>query len=810
MDGEAGTTVADRSTAAVGVANEGGEPPLAAQQDGATSGGTTTDDQTSSSADSGTRSQDQDGPDGTQITAEFPSMAMDDATTVVAAKPGPTGPTGPTSPTGPGAEAAQTTESTRTAELTAPLSDVVVDAAPASSPTATTKLTTAVVPSLTSASAGTTTFDPDARTETIKEPEPELESEPATAPEPEPKRDRKPGQDRSQSGGRGRTAAKDAAEGPSAASAATTGTPGGAAATKGTRPAPGKANSNGTGPKPAAAAVITTSTSSAAASTTAPATTSATTTDAKPAAEAVADSATRPLTKPAVEPAAKPVRSVQPELHSGHKLARRYQLAECVTRIDGFSSWRAVDEKLRRAVGIHVLPADHRRARQVLAAARSAALLGDPRFVQVLDAVEENDLVYVIHEWLPDASSLADLLAAGPLEPHEAYQMVSQVSQGMAAAHREGLAHLRLDPGAVLRTVSGQYRIRGLAVAAALRGLTSERPQRQDTEAIGALLYASLTQRWPYEEDAHGLGGLPKGVGPVAPDQVRAGVHRGLSEIAMRALVNDGATASRQDPPCTTPEELAKAVAGLPRIRPPEQAPPVYPVAAFRQPPAPPGIPAPPQIAAPAPPPALPGRTGRALKWAVSALLLVAIGLGSWQLADALKSREDQPTGHTPTGQKAAQNPTHAAASPLKIVDLKDFDPYGDGTEDPADLGNAHDGNAATYWQTQWYNGADLGNLKPGVGVVVDLGSAKHVSAVTVDFIGADTTAQLLAAPKGTTAMPGALSGFTKVTQGTGAKVTFKPAAGLTTRYLLVWLTSLPPADSGHFRGKISEINVTG
>ena len=106
-----------------------------------------------------------------------------------------------------------------------------------------------------------------------------------------------------------------------------------------------------------------------------------------------------------------------PELHSGHKLARRYRLEECVTRLDGFSSWRAVDEKLRRAVGVHLLPADHPRARAVLAAARSAALLGDPRFVQVLDAVEEDDLVYVVHEWLPDATELTALLAAGPLEP---------------------------------------------------------------------------------------------------------------------------------------------------------------------------------------------------------------------------------------------------------------------------------------------------------------------------------------------------------------------------------------------------------
>ena len=92
-----------------------------------------------------------------------------------------------------------------------------------------------------------------------------------------------------------------------------------------------------------------------------------------------------------------------------------------------------------------------RSRRSVLAAARSSALLGDPRFVQVLDAVEENDLVYVVHEWLPDSTELTALLATGPLEAHDAYQLVSQVSQAMAAAHREGLAHLRLTPSAVLR-----------------------------------------------------------------------------------------------------------------------------------------------------------------------------------------------------------------------------------------------------------------------------------------------------------------------------------------------------------------------
>lgn len=363
-----------------------------------------------------------------------------------------------------------------------------------------------------------------------------------------------------------------------------------------------------------------------------------------------------------------------PDLHSGHKLARRYRLEECVTRLDGFSSWRAVDEKLRRAVGVHLLPADHPRARSVLAAARSSALLGDPRFVQVLDAVEEDDLVYVVHEWLPDATELTALLAAA-FEAHDAYQLVSQISQAMAAAHREGLAHLRLTPGAVLRSSTGQYRIRGLAVNAALRGITADQPLRTDTEAIGALLYAALTRRWPYESDAYGLSGLPKDLGLIPPDQVRAGVHRGLSELAMRALANDGATASRQEQPCTTPDELAKAVAAMPRILPPEPAftaPPEYQRTTYQQgtygrPSVRPTSATQPVITAPPPP--LQSRTGKALKWAVSALLIAALGLGSWQLAETVLNR-DNDSGSRPrhrprtTGRTTTTPPSPASPSP--------------------------------------------------------------------------------------------------------------------------------------------------
>lgn len=514
-----------------------------------------------------------------------------------------------------------------------------------------------------------------------------------------------------------------------------------------------------------------------------------------------------------------------PELHSGHKLARRYRLEECVTRLDGFSSWRAVDEKLRRAVGVHILPADHARARSVLAAARSAALLGDPRFVQVLDAVEENDLVYVVHEWLPDATEMTTLLASGPLEPYDAYQMVSQIAAAMAAAHREGLAHLRLNPNAVLRTSSGQWRIRGLAVNAALRGISSETPQRTDTEAVGALLYAALTQRWPYESDAYGLSGLPKDVGLIAPDQVRAGVHRGLSELSMRALANDGATASRHESACTTPEELVKAIGEMPRIRPPEPtftAPPEYQRTTYQQGtygrPAPhPGVTQP----VPAPPAPLQSRTGKALKWAVSALLIAALGLGSWQLAEVLmdngSKNDDTNKTQTTDGNDKNSGKTKPVRT-LKIQTAQEYVAKGD-AQHPGDVGKTYDNDSSTYWRTASYkDGPDMNPaFKPGVGIVYDLGSEQEVSGASIGLLfgGNHTTVTLYATDSMSSSVP--ITSMTKLgsvkTTGTTAKVTV--AKPVKSRYVLVWFTALPYAQGDNYsnagyKQAITDLKFTG
>ncbi|MGV9265842.1 serine/threonine protein kinase [Kitasatospora sp. NPDC003701] len=523
------------------------------------------------------------------------------------------------------------------------------------------------------------------------------------------------------------------------------------------------------------------------------------------------DTATLPRTLPA------------PLRHSGDMIGHRYRLEECISHTETFSSWRAVDEKLRRAVGVHLMASGHQRARAVLAAAKSAALLGDPRFVQVLDAVQEGELVYVVREWLPHASDLAKLLATGPMEPHEAYQMVRQVTDAVATAHRRGQAHLRLTPRCVLRTDSGQYRINGIAVDAALRGLPDEDAERTDTRAIGALLFAALTHRWPFPEDRYDLQGLPKNLRDVPPDQVRAGVHKGLSELAARALFDHP---PHHAEPISTPEQLAKAIALMPRIRQPEPELP-----AFTPPPrhtthALPTAPNPTRVVAapgtgPVPAPARPGpvrrsrrRLRRVIKVTAWTVALSAIGVASWQLVDNLRNSGNSvvtagpsPSGTSPTAHAATHTPV-----PIPVKDAQAFSPAGDSKYT---VGKAIDGDPGTNWVTSWYNDP-LGPTKPalrdGVGLLLDLGSAQAVSSVNVQFVGSTTAELRIPGPQAAGDPAKAQPGDFTVAAGkqSGTALDYALESPVTTRYLLLWMTSLPKDTDGKFRAYVAEVKVSG
>lgn len=290
----------------------------------------------------------------------------------------------------------------------------------------------------------------------------------------------------------------------------------------------------------------------------------------------------------------------------------------------------------------------------------------------------------------------------------------------------------------------------------------------------------------------------------------------------MRALANDGATASRHETPCTTPEELVKAIAEMPRIRPPEPtftAPPEYQRTSYQQGY---GRPAPHMGATQpvsAPPPPLQSRTGKALKWAVSALLIAALGLGSWQLADALmdhkKSDDTQKTKTTDGNGKDTGKP-----KPVKPIAIQHAQEYvAEGSAQAAgDVDKTYDGDSTTYWRTKKYNdGPKLAPYKPGVGIVYDLGSAQAVSAASIGlrYPGDHTTVHLYATDSlsPTTSVDGMKEIGTATTSGTTMKV--QASKSVKTQYVLLWITDVPNAPSDGYSGAgykqaITDVKFTG
>lgn len=223
-------------------------------------------------------------------------------------------------------------------------------------------------------------------------------------------------------------------------------------------------------------------------------------------------------------------------IRPGDVLADRYRLVDLLTESSGGRFWRAHDKVLERYVALHVLAADDERAGPLLEAARRSALVHERRLLRVLDADRTDHLVYVVNEWGSGDSLDIMLAGEGPLTPRRAAWLVSEVAEAIASGHDAGVPHGRLVPENVLVDATGAVRLIGFSVEAALFGMGSCRAS-SDVTALGGLLYAALTGRWP--------GPLPSQVpaAPVVsgrvlrPRQVRAGIPRPL-DVLCDEIVN--------------------------------------------------------------------------------------------------------------------------------------------------------------------------------------------------------------------------------------------------------------------------------
>lgn len=200
-----------------------------------------------------------------------------------------------------------------------------------------------------------------------------------------------------------------------------------------------------------------------------------------------------------------------------------------------------------------------------------------------------------------------------------------------------------------------------------------------------------------------------------------------------------------------------------------------------------------------------PGRRSlqAAVALAIIAIILVAVAFAFRLGRDGNLIGEDEP-GSDP-------QPTRAEPTPLKDLSASDLDPFGDPPEENPDLAKLTvDGDPATAWRTQTYlDQFGDGGLKPGVGMVVDLGASFDVRQVEVTFVGAPASFDVFVTGKqpDDPSQDEPAGASDAVSDGPRqVKVDLdRPTSG---RFVTIWLTALPQVDGG-FRGEIGEIEIS-
>jgi murein biosynthesis integral membrane protein MurJ len=554
---------------------------------------------------------------------------------------------------------------------------------------------------------------------------------------------------------------------------------------------------------------------------------------------------------------------------TGRVLGTRYRLEEQLAFRDRTQTWRAHDTILGRAVLVHLLDSADPHTPEVLRLGRDAALATDSRFLRVLDVVEteEGTEPYLVYEYAA-GQTLEKVLRGGPLTGVETAWVVREVADGLIGLHAQNLYHRHLSPATLLVTASGNVKVLGFGVNEAnLATDTHLNGEAADVRALGQLLYACLVTRWP-GGDRFGLAAAPVVDGNyLLPSRVRSGVAPAVDQVVDRILSPVPQAHSTR---LTTAQDVTTQLSMVlgPMSASHDLRSRLHPsIAADADPPAPvstvaPPVPTPaasryiatsavelededepgdetePFVDAalshgdsftPVPPPAAAApATDGAAATAPTRKRKPGAGLTVGHLSLRRPSRRQlligagalvlvlaAITAAVVASRQAATQP--AAAAVLKVAKATDFDPTADGgggAENPKQAKQAIDGDVKTAWRTERYRRLpSLGGLKPGVGLVLDLGSVRNVTAVNVQLAEPGSSVEVRVPKAKSDAAPvKSVDQWTKLAgvEDAAAQVKLTLPEAQDTRYVLVYLTSLTPAGDGYFRSGVAEITVLG
>lgn len=207
----------------------------------------------------------------------------------------------------------------------------------------------------------------------------------------------------------------------------------------------------------------------------------------------------------------------------GHELGGRYQVIE---RIGGGGMalvYRAHDILLNRNVAIKVLRNqfvhDEEFIRRFRREAQSAASLSHPNVVSIYDVGQEDEIHYIVMEYVEGKNLNEIIKERAPLQVDEAVRIATQICDALDHAHQNQIIHRDIKPHNILIGRNGRVKVTDFGIARAVTSTTITQTgsvvgsvhyfspehakgvatgEKSDLYSLGIVIYQMLTGSLPF------------------------------------------------------------------------------------------------------------------------------------------------------------------------------------------------------------------------------------------------------------------------------------------------------------------------